>query len=241
MFAELKSRILKLLREDREFRYAVAGLIGLEEILKRLDALTVEQTKIWDELKALREDMVKGFKRYDEEISKLREDFNKMLKEQVKLREEQTKIWREVRGLQEGHRRLEKRLTSLESAMISGFRDISKFAGMTFEEFVRRFLTTRLREAGEIPSDAELKKATIDGEEVNLFLEEPLIIGEVTAYAETVDDVRRLLRKAELARARYGREPKKLLVVLTAPSNVAAELRKVAGESGVELIVGKTA
>jgi len=28
---ELKARILKLLREDEEFRYAVAGLIGLED------------------------------------------------------------------------------------------------------------------------------------------------------------------------------------------------------------------
>ena len=33
----LKSEILRLLRDDDEFRYAVAGLIGLEEILKRLD------------------------------------------------------------------------------------------------------------------------------------------------------------------------------------------------------------
>jgi hypothetical protein len=29
---ELKSRMLRLLREDEEFRYAVAGLLGLEEI-----------------------------------------------------------------------------------------------------------------------------------------------------------------------------------------------------------------
>jgi len=28
-FAELKEKILRLLEEDREFRYAVAGLIGL--------------------------------------------------------------------------------------------------------------------------------------------------------------------------------------------------------------------
>jgi len=28
--ADLKSRILRLLKEDEEFRYAVAGLIGLE-------------------------------------------------------------------------------------------------------------------------------------------------------------------------------------------------------------------
>ena len=34
---ELKSKILRLLKEDEEFRYAIAGLIGLEEILKRLD------------------------------------------------------------------------------------------------------------------------------------------------------------------------------------------------------------
>jgi len=33
----LKSRILRMLKEDEEFRYAVAELIGLEEILKRLD------------------------------------------------------------------------------------------------------------------------------------------------------------------------------------------------------------
>jgi hypothetical protein len=34
---ELKTKILKILREDEEFRYAVAGIIGLEEIIKRLE------------------------------------------------------------------------------------------------------------------------------------------------------------------------------------------------------------
>ena len=33
----LRSKILRLLKEDEEPRYAVAGLIGLEEVLKRLD------------------------------------------------------------------------------------------------------------------------------------------------------------------------------------------------------------
>ena len=50
----LKARILKLLREDEEFRYAVAGLIGLEEILKRLSRHESELIK-------LREDMNRGF------------------------------------------------------------------------------------------------------------------------------------------------------------------------------------
>ena len=63
----LKSRILKMLKEDEESRYAVAGLIGLEEILKRLDKHDAEIAK-------LREDMIKGFERHDMELERLRKD-----------------------------------------------------------------------------------------------------------------------------------------------------------------------
>jgi len=51
---KLREEIFKLLKEDEEFRYAVAGLIGLDEILKRLDRNEKELIK-------LREDMLKGF------------------------------------------------------------------------------------------------------------------------------------------------------------------------------------
>ena len=54
MATRLKKNILKLMKEDEEFRYAVAGLLGLEEILKRLD-------KHEAELVRLREDMNRGF------------------------------------------------------------------------------------------------------------------------------------------------------------------------------------
>lgn len=63
----LKKRFIKLLKEDEEFKYTVAGLIGLDEILKKLD-------KNEQELIKLREDMNKGFKRHDEELAKLRKD-----------------------------------------------------------------------------------------------------------------------------------------------------------------------
>ena len=61
---ELKSRMLKLLREDEEFRYAVAGLIGLDEILKRLDRHEAELVK-------LRQDMNRGFELVNRHISAL--------------------------------------------------------------------------------------------------------------------------------------------------------------------------
>jgi hypothetical protein len=81
----LKEEFISLLEKDREFRYAVAGLLGLEEILKRLDRheeelvkLREEQIKLREEQMRLREDMIAGFKRHDEELAKLREDINQL-------------------------------------------------------------------------------------------------------------------------------------------------------------------
>lgn len=55
-----KSNVLELLKCDEEFRYADAGLISLEEVLKRLN-------KHEEEVLKFREDMINGFMRYDVE------------------------------------------------------------------------------------------------------------------------------------------------------------------------------
>jgi len=258
---DLKAKIFALLREDEEFRYAVAGMLGLEEILRRLDRHEAELVKLREDMNAgfrrhdgeivklrsdivagfkrydeemakLREDMIAGFRRHDEEITKLREDFNRMLRVIARIQKEQRRI-------REGQARLVKRVDSLESAMISGFGEVSKFAGLTFEEFVRKFLSAGLRRAGEIPEGAELVRGFIDGEEIDLFLEDPLIVGEATSYADSADEIMKILRKAEAAKLKYSREPRKILVILTAKSDAAREMMKIAEEKGVELIIGK--
>jgi len=111
--AQLKAAILKLLREDEEFRYAVAGLIGLEEILKRLDRheeLLVELfkklekheeelVKIWEELARLREDMNKGFQRHDQlfaEIFKRLEHYDQLFAEILKRLEQHDQLFAEI-------------------------------------------------------------------------------------------------------------------------------------------------
>jgi len=43
---EEKLKLLKALEEDLEFRYAVAGLIGISEILRRLDRLEEGQKRL---------------------------------------------------------------------------------------------------------------------------------------------------------------------------------------------------
>ncbi|MEM2483181.1 MAG: hypothetical protein QW365_08820, partial [Candidatus Nezhaarchaeales archaeon] len=71
--SELKAKLFTLLREDLEFRYAVAGLLGLEEILRRLDRHEAELVR-------LRED----FNRMREDFNRMREDFNRKAEEDSK-------------------------------------------------------------------------------------------------------------------------------------------------------------
>jgi len=120
---EEKERILRTLEVDAEFRYAVAGLIGLSEVLKRLDRHEEQLVKIWErlakideEIAKLREDMIRGFERYDQQIAKLREDmlkgFERHDAELAKLREDMNRgferydkeferVWNEIARLRE--------------------------------------------------------------------------------------------------------------------------------------------
>jgi len=121
--ADLKRELLRLLEEDEEFRYAVAGRIGILEILKRLDRLEEEmnkllgsnnrlwenqqklwesQNRLWEEVRSLREGQEKlwqGQEKLWEEVRSLREG-------QEKLWQGQEKLWEEVRSLREGQEKL---------------------------------------------------------------------------------------------------------------------------------------
>ncbi|MDW8043359.1 MAG: hypothetical protein RMJ30_03840 [Nitrososphaerota archaeon] len=84
----MKREMLRLLDEDEEFRYAVAGRIGLLEILKRLDKLEEGQRNLL------------------ETVARLWENQNKLWEEVRSLREGQNKLWEEVRNLREDQRKL---------------------------------------------------------------------------------------------------------------------------------------
>jgi regulator of replication initiation timing len=65
---KLKEEILDLLERDKEFRYAVAGYLGISEILKRLDGLEENMLRLWEEVRALR----KGQERLWREVKRIR-------------------------------------------------------------------------------------------------------------------------------------------------------------------------
>jgi len=185
MSIKLKQEFLSLLREDLEFRYAVAGFLGLDEILKRLDKHGEELVRLREETARLREDMNKGFLRHDEEIAKLREDMNK------------------------GFKLLGDRISALgarwgmltEEAFREGLR------GVLEEEFrVRVERWIHRDEEGFVygyPSSIEVDVAVHDGK---------VILIEISSHIRP-SDVSTFKRKAVVYERHTGKKPDKLMMV----------------------------
>jgi len=173
--AEEKKRILKALEEDEEFRYAVAGLIGVSEILKRLDRLEANQEKLWLEVKSLRENQEKLWL----EVKSLREGQEKLWVEVKSLRESQEKLWIELRELRVGVERLT----------------------LCVEEEGRDVIRHRLR--SELGIDIPLDRIWVNGEEVNIYgaSGELCVVGEATVRLG-VKLLNELEEKVDLIRAR---------------------------------------
>ncbi|MEM3545562.1 MAG: hypothetical protein QXU47_06295 [Candidatus Bathyarchaeia archaeon] len=239
---------VKSLREGQEKLWMEVRLLREEQekLWQEVKNLREGQNKLWEEVKSLR----KGQEKLWENQNKLWEEVKSLREGQAKLWENANRLWEEVKHLREGQNRLwenqnrlwksqERMRDEFRSWTIQGFGELAKFAGVSFKEFVRSFLTKHLREMGLIPADGELKKIVIDGEEINIFFENPLIIGEVTSSVESIEELEKLLKRAELAREKYGREPMKYLIALTASASIADEIKVRAKINNVELILGK--
>jgi len=135
--AQLKAAILRLLKEDEEFRYAVAGLIGMEEILRRLDRHEEELVKIWEELARLREDMNKGFQRNDQlfaEVFKRFEHYDQLFAEVFKRFEKHDQLFAEVFKRLDRH---EEELVRLREDMNKRFEHYDQLFAEVFKRLDR--------------------------------------------------------------------------------------------------------
>ena len=217
----IKEEFLRLLEKDKEFRYAVAGLIGLDQILTRLDRHEEELIKLREDMNRLREDMIRGFKRYDAEIVRLREDMNRGFRrydqEIAKLREDM------IRGFQ----RYDAEIAKLREDMNRGFelieRHISALGarwGLITEEAFRAGLKGLI----EKEFGLKIERWTVYDEEGIVFgypsqvevdvavRDEKVILIEVKAHVDS-SDLYSFKRKAELYEMKTGRKLSRLLVV----------------------------
>jgi hypothetical protein len=228
MAEKLKREFIELLETDKEFRYTVAGYLGLSEVLRRMDRME-------ERMLALEERMLK----LEERMLKVEENQERLWEAVKRLEENQRKLWEAVKGLEEGQNRLWRYVKS-------GFRELREMLGVTFEATARAFIDVLLDEMGYPEASVNVKHFAVDGEvvEVDAFCEDPLVVGEITNYIrsryEAESEVEKLRSRISLVERRYGRRVMlAVLVVATASEEVSSHLREVAGRNGILVVLGR--
>jgi len=211
--AEEKRRFLRSLDEDIEFRYAVAGYLGISEILKRLDSLEGNMLKLWEEVRSLREGQ------------------NKLWEEVKSLREGQDK-------LREGFEKLSMRVEVTMGSM--GRRWGEDLERMVLEIF-KEALEKRGIEPGKVEKlrfvDRDGSITGIKGKVVDIDIsvkDDKLYLIEVKSRAE-LDHIDALYMKARAAEKYLNRSADKIILVSV---SVDREAYDRAEELGIEVICG---
>jgi len=206
----LKEKILRLLREDEEFRLAVAGLIGLDTILNELRKLREdfhyfmkEQEKRWEE----------NWRRWEENNKRWEEAYRRFEVIEKTLLEHSILL-----------RNLEKRVSRLEL-------EVGALSEITLTRYVWEDLREELRLRGE-EVIARARNARVDGYEVDLLVEsnKNVYIVEVKVKP-TRKHVDSLLKKAKVVQERYG----KPVVSILAGAMIGNNVEKYAESKGIKI------
>ena len=209
---EEKLRLLKTIESDVEFRYAIAGALGISAIL--------------DELRRLREDFGKRFEEVNkrlEEHGKILAEHSKRLEENSKRLEELTKVVGELKvGVGSLGRRLGRDLEKTILKLYEGFLAERGVEAERVEKFVYRDVDGRFYRRG----------ARI---EVDVYLhDKAMYLIEVKSYADH-EDIEWFYEKAHIVEKILGKRADKLIVVAVDVDKSALERAK---ELGVDVIYG---
>jgi uncharacterized protein YejL (UPF0352 family) len=173
--ARLKDTLIRLLEEDKGFRYTVAGLIGYKEVMDRLADVTQiligvkdNIASMSDEIRGLRQEMIDGFNKRDEMIQsiirEMHEGFRRSDERMEQLRQEMIDGFNKrdemiqsiIREMHEGFRRSDERMEQLRQEMIAEIKRHDKqFKSIdrrlrNIESYIERTSITLEEEAREV-------------------------------------------------------------------------------------------
>ena len=237
---EFKKKILSLVREDEEFRYALAGLLGLDTILFELKKLREDHNK-------LREDFLLFVKEQEkkwEEAFRRFEAIEKTLMEHTKILEEHTRILQEHTATLREH---SKRLEELGRAAAQIHVTLGRLGGRwgrNMEKMVLEIFKKVLEERGiELGKVKKFEYVDRDGRfykrgariEVDIYVhDEKLYLIEVKSHADC-DDVEHFHDVAQVVEKILNKKADKLILVAT---SIDEDAFKRAGELGIDVIYG---
>lgn len=217
-FAEqIKRQFLELLERDIEFRYAVAGYLGLSEILKRLEEHDKKFEEILKEIRALRENQNKLWENQNrlwEEVKILREEQSKIWNSTNKLWENTNKLWEEVKALRENQNKIWEEIRSINIRLGRVERTLEKIT-LDIEEEARIVIKHKLKEIGY---DVDVSSLILPEIEINIYgtSNDLCIIGEarIRASSSVIDEIN---KKIEILKKSYPNmlRPRILKIVYT--------------------------
>ena len=206
--AEEKRRFLDALEKDREFRYAVMGLLGFRELLEKFSKLEERQQKLEERFARLEERQQK----LEERFAKLEERFVRLEERQQKLEERFIKIGERFAMLEEKYIKLEERLARIERDLAHirktvehTRRDVGALTETLYSKMVLDDLKEIIRSEGE-KIVRRKRNFILDNVEADLFIET-----ERRAYAVEVKiqpnhhDVDEILEKASYIGSKIGK------------------------------------
>ncbi|AEA11617.1 hypothetical protein TUZN_0114 [Thermoproteus uzoniensis 768-20] len=246
---EEKRRFLRALEEDEEFRLAVAGAVGLGEVLKELRNLRRDSERRWRRwYKTWQKFLEENEKRWQENERRWLENerrwqewyetWRKFLEENEKRRQENERRWREN---EERWERAFREFKWIRSAM----EQLQEALGVSLEFYTAQWIREWLSAKGYRCRPTVHASLLIDGvKEVDVFCPDPPVVAEVKAAVPTVKAAEEALAQLKTAVEAAERFLKKriyaaVLAVESAPEEVAEHLRRRAEEAGYILILGR--
>lgn len=236
---ELKSKIIELLKRDEDFRYMVAGLIGLDKILEELKRLHENFNKLYE--KSLEHD-----KRF-EEINRRFEAIDKRFEEIEKRFEEINKRFLEIEKRFEA---IERRFEVIEKKLLEHDKKFEELVkridrvekrvshieyelGALNEAFYCKALWDDLREILVANGEKLLVRrgnAIVDNEEIDLLVVTDKRVYVVEAKVKPrYEDVGRLSAKIDVVKKHYA--DKEIVGILTG-SRIGREIEEYAENKG---------
>jgi len=256
VMSELKTTLLELLEKDREFRYAIMGLIGFKELLERFAQLEERQQRLEEHFARLEERQQKleeHFAKLEDRQQKLEERFAQLEERQQRLEEEFKKLMERFAQLEERFAQLEERFAKLEERVIKleerqqrleeeflnlrklveyNRRDIAALAEVTYS----RFVWDDLKEEFVVRGEKVLRRrrnARIDNVDIDMLVETDKAVYVVEIKVQpNHHDVDELVSKAEVVRLKLIKHT----VPILAGVWVGDEIREYAESRNVKVM-----
>ena len=231
---QLKKHILRLLEEDKEFRHAVAGIIGYKDILDRLEEHDRKFNEILAELKAHRQIL--------DRHTAILEEHSRILGEHSRRLEEHDRKFNEML---EEIGKLRRDFTNLARRVEVTIGSMGRRWGIDMEKMVQEIFRETLERRGIEPGKVEKFRfkdrdgsvTGVKGKIVDvdvLVKDDKLYVIEVKSMAE-LDHVELLPEKAKTAEKVLGKPVQKAFIVAV---NIEKEAYQRAQQLGIEVIAG---